>query len=63
MAIIFIAKIDASFLHRHKQFRINVTSASGLLDLGDFGAQIFYEKRKSLDDKCVCIHIIRLDFF
>jgi hypothetical protein len=55
--------MNASFLRRHKQLLINVTSASGLLALGDFCAQIFYEKKKSLDNKRLCIHIILFDFF
>jgi hypothetical protein len=55
--------MNASFLHRHKQFRIKITSASGLLVLGDFCAPIFYEKKNSLDCKRLCIHIILLDFF
>jgi hypothetical protein len=38
--------MDASFLHLHRQFLIDVTSASGLLALDDFCAQIFYEKKK-----------------
>jgi len=59
----FIYKMNASFLRRHKQFLINITSASGLLALGDFCAQIFYEKKKSLDDKRLCILFILFDFF
>ncbi len=42
----FIYKMNSSFLHRHRQFLIDVTSASGLLALDDFCAQIFYEKKK-----------------
>jgi len=55
--------MNASFLRRHKQFLINVTSASDLLALGDFCAQIFYEKKKSLDDKRLCMFIILQLFF
>ncbi len=59
----FIYKMNSSFLHRHIKFLIDVTSASGLLALDDFCAQIFYEKKKSLDYKRLCIHIFLLDFF
>jgi len=55
--------MNKSFIHRHKQFLINVTSASGFLGLDDFCAQIFYEKKKSLDDKRLYIHIVLIDFF
>jgi len=41
----------AAFLRRHQQFLVNVTSASGLLALGDFFAQNFYENKKSLNEK------------
>jgi hypothetical protein len=40
-----------SFLRRHKLFLLNVSSGSGLLALGDLLAQVFYEKKKHLDDK------------
>jgi hypothetical protein len=55
--------MSASFLRRHKQLLINITSASGLLALGDFCAQIFYEKKKSLDNKRLCMLIILYYFF
>ena len=53
----------AAFFHRHKLFLMNITSASGLLFLGDFCAQIFYNKAKSLNDKRLCILIILSNFF
>ena len=39
------------FFRRHKLFLLNVSSGSGLLALGDLFAQLFYEKKKHLDDK------------
>ena len=41
----------ASFLRRHKLVLLNVSSGSGLLALGDLFAQVFYEKKKHVDDK------------
>ncbi len=61
--LVFYYKMSAAFLRRHKLFLINLTSGSGLLALGDFCAQIFYEKKKSLDDKRLCMFIILLNFF
>jgi len=54
----YIDKMCASFLRRHKQLVINITSASSLLALGDFCAQFFYEKKTSLDYKRLCMLII-----
>jgi hypothetical protein len=53
-----IDKMSASFLRRHKQILINITSASGLLGLGDFCAQNFYEKKTSFDYKRFCMLLI-----
>jgi hypothetical protein len=48
------------FLRRHKKVLMNLTSASGLLALGDFCAQFFYEKKQSLDGKRLCMSNIQL---
>ncbi len=47
--------MSALFLRRYKQFFINVTSASGLLTLGDYIAQTVFEKKKSIDQKRLCM--------
>jgi hypothetical protein len=59
----YIDKMCASFLRRHKQLVINITSASSLLALGDFCAQFFYEKRTSLDYKRLCMLIVFILIF
>lgn len=46
--------MNSSFFRRHRHFILNVTSSSGLLALGDFCAQIFYDKKESLDNKRLC---------
>ncbi|UJR37947.1 hypothetical protein I4U23_030632 [Adineta vaga] len=40
-----------TFIHRHRLFLLNLTSASGLLASSDFCVQVFYEKKKPIDDK------------
>ncbi|CAF1054839.1 unnamed protein product [Rotaria sordida] len=40
-----------AYFGRYKLFLLNITSASGLLTLGDYCAQIFYDKKKTLDKK------------
>ena len=40
-----------SFLRRHQRLLINVSSASGLLALGDLLAQLLYEKKSQVDDQ------------
>ncbi|CAF0724367.1 unnamed protein product [Rotaria sordida] len=40
-----------SFFRRNKLFLLNLTSASGLLASSDLFVQIFYEKKKVLDNK------------
>jgi len=39
---------------RYSQFVMNIVSASGLLALGDFCAQKFYEKQIPIDEKRLC---------
>jgi hypothetical protein len=51
------------FLRRHKKVLMNLTSASGLLALGDFCAQFFYEKKQSLDGKRLCMFNIQPFYF
>ncbi|CAF3531558.1 unnamed protein product [Rotaria sp. Silwood1] len=50
-AAAFIYHMTISFFRRYKLFLLNVTSASGLLTLGDFCAQTLYDKKKTLDKK------------
>lgn len=45
-----------SFLRRNHLFLINFTSASGLLASSDIFVQIFYEKKKKLDEKRLCTY-------
>jgi hypothetical protein len=59
---LLVYRMSASFLRRHQRFLFNVTSASGLLTLGDFIAQTVYEKKKSLDNNRLCMIIIVLYF-
>jgi hypothetical protein len=54
--------MNVSFLRRHRKLLINITSASGLLTLGDFCAQIFYEKKKSVDHKRLSMFVIYVDY-
>ncbi|UJR08299.1 hypothetical protein I4U23_012570 [Adineta vaga] len=39
------------FIRRYQQFLIGISSATGLLTLGDYCAQYFYERKKSIDQK------------
>lgn len=55
--------MSAAFLRRHRQFLLNITSASGLLALGDFCAQAFYERKNSFDHKRLSTSITHLEFF
>jgi hypothetical protein len=41
----------STLLRHHRLFLINFTTASGLLAAGDLSVQIFYEKKKTLDEK------------
>ncbi|CAF2560018.1 unnamed protein product [Rotaria sp. Silwood2] len=43
--------MNVLFFRRYKSFLLNITSASGLLTLGDYCAQTFYDKKKNLDKK------------
>ncbi len=47
-----------SFLRRNHLFFINLTSASGLLATSDLCVQIFYEKKKTLDEKRLRMYLI-----
>jgi hypothetical protein len=48
----------ALFFRRYKHLFFNVTSAAGLLALGDFCAQKLYEKKEHLDNKRLSMFII-----
>lgn len=47
-----------SFLRRNHLFFINFISASGLLASSDLFVQLFYEKKKKLDEKRLCTYAI-----
>jgi hypothetical protein len=49
--LVLFHRMIRSFLRRHHLFLLNLTSASGLLATSDLFVQIFYEKKKSVDDK------------